>query len=45
MTVGIDLALPGVVVFAQGREHVQVQRLAEGARLLGAVQHGDAPHA
>ena len=40
-----QLALPGVVVLAQGREHVQEKRLAEGARLLGAVQHGDAPHA
>ena len=26
---------------AQRRHHIQVQRLADGARLLGAVQHGD----
>ena len=28
----------------QGGDHVQVQRLAEGAGLLGAVEHGDLLH-
>ena len=28
--------------FAQRGDHVQVERLAERARLLGAVEHGDA---
>ena len=26
----------------QGGDHVQVERLADAARLLGAVEHGDA---
>ena len=39
------LALAVGVGLAQRREHVEEQRLAERARLLGAVEHGDAPHA
>ena len=27
----------------EGRDHVQVERLAEGAGLLGAIEHGDGP--
>ena len=29
-------------VLGQRRQHVQIERLAHGARLLGAIQHGDA---
>ena len=35
----------GVLRLAQGRQHVQVERLADGARLLGAVEHADRPDA
>ena len=29
--------------FPQGRDDVQIERLADGARLLGAIKHGDRP--
>ena len=29
--------------FGEGGQHVEVERLADGARLLGAVEHGDRP--
>ena len=32
-----------VACLVQGGDHVQVERFAERARFLGAIQHGDRP--
>src|SRR5262249_35733815 len=36
-------AMTGPARLVQGRDHVLVKRLADGAGLLGAVKHGEGP--